>query len=131
MGGPEGLRVVFFDCLPFAARLPLSFLSLLPLVSLSLSLLYLAYVVEGSSLRVTEQTVHLVYISLFLLAGRGAILRLDLILRDHYVGRHRQVLRDVLVLTGVVAVALRVFPLVRLILLRLLLHRTVRHLAFY
>lgn len=32
------------------------------------------------------------------LARRGAILRLDLILRDHYVGRHRQVLRYVLVL---------------------------------
>lgn len=56
----------------------------------------------------------------------SCLLRLDLILRDHYVGRHRQVLRHVLVLAGIVAVALRVFSVVRLILLRLLLHGTVR-----
>lgn len=61
----------------------------------------------------------------------GAVLRLDLILRDHYVGRHRQVFRYILVLAGVVAVALRVLSLVRLILLRLLLHGAVRQLALY
>jgi hypothetical protein len=98
------------------------------------SVLYSTLVnVEGAPLssRETEQTGHFVYISFLSVHCDGAILRLDLILRDHYVGRHRQVLRDILVLAGVVAVALRVFSLVRLILLRLLLHGPVRQLALY
>lgn len=59
------------------------------------------------------------------------ILRLDLVLRCHDVRRHRQVLGHVLVLHRVVSVALRVLPVVRRVLLRIDLVRTVQELALY
>lgn len=113
-------------------RRPLEFLLLL-LVARSLfrSFTFIFYSilvnVEGLLSSCGRTNGYTLYTSRFLSVHcDGMILRLNLILRNHYVGRHRQVLRYILVLAGVVAVALRVFSFVRLILLRLLLHGAVR-----
>lgn len=66
-----------------------------------------------------------------LFVARGTILRLHLILRGHYVGRHRQVLGHILVLARIVPVTFRVFPLVHLIILALLLRGRVYQLPLY
>lgn len=145
LGGP-GWAFVFFSYsssillfLPLFVSFPFSSLSsFIPYIRAPLVSLILALYRGGreaasysSSSFSSSITIVLRRDSSNLFAPRGAILRLDLILRGHYVGRHRQVFGHVLVLSGIVPMTLWILPLVHLIVITLLIRGRVNQLSFY